>query len=192
MVPLYEPNVNSPPYSGVDFEEFQSPSCTDEVKTNYKQWQNLIKTGHEGDIASLEEAYAQTQSIYIKEVNPRPSYRGYLYLGSPTYNSNFLPISIHTYIRTKATTLPTVKKISGLSKGPTRKVEMVTKYLMPDNEGTTEESPELEVTKENIQKGYKFGKSVVLISSEELAISKLITKKEMSILRFVNAEEVKT
>lgn len=140
---------------------------------------------------SLEEAYEQTQTIYVKDVSARPSYRGYLYLGSTTENSNFLPISSNTYLRTKQTSLPTLKKISGLSQGPTRKVEVIRKYLIRTNGKDGEEAQDIEVSKEDLQQGYKFGKSVVLVSSEELAMSKLVTKKEMSILGFVNAESVR-
>lgn len=154
----------------------------------------MIKSSHEGDIVSLEEAFAQTQTIYIKDVLPRPSYRGYMYLGSTSINSTFLSISSNSYLRTKKTTLPTLKKVSGFSDGPTRKVEMIRKYTIKgsdDNEGNPQEPQEIEITKENLQQGYKFGKSVVLVSEEELAMSKLSTKKEMTILGFINSDEVK-
>ncbi|KAI7892671.1 SPOC like C-terminal domain-containing protein [Mucor mucedo] len=176
---------------GAEYEEFQSTSCNEIVKNNYEHWQALIKSGHEGDIMSLDEAYAQTQTIYVKDVSARPSFRGYMYLGSISENSTFLPISSNTYLRTKQTSLPTLKKLSGLSQGPTRKVEAIRKFLIRANDGKDgEDAQDIEVSKEDIQQGYKFGKSVVLVSSEELAMSKLVTKKEMSILGFVKAESV--
>ncbi|KAI8052788.1 SPOC like C-terminal domain-containing protein [Thamnidium elegans] len=174
---------------GADKKELELPDCSEVVKTNYEYWDKLISSC-DGDIADLEEAYAQTQIIYAKEVAARPSYRGFLYIGSPYANTNFLPISINTYLRTKVISLPSAKKVSSLSEGPTKKVEQDTKFILDiENEGEQHMS-EVEVEKHDIQKGYKFGKTILLISNEELGMSKLETKKEMSIIGFVPSKQV--
>ncbi|GAA5812693.1 hypothetical protein MFLAVUS_006151 [Mucor flavus] len=174
---------------GADKKELESPDCSEVVKSNYENWEKLISSC-DGDIADLEEAYAQTQMIYAKEVAARPSYRGFLYIGSPYANTNFLPISIHTYLRTKEISLPPAKKVSVLSTGPTKKVEQDTKYVLDiENEGEQHTS-EVQIEKHDIQKGYKFGKTILLVSNEELGMSRLETKKEMSIIGFVPSKQV--
>ncbi|KAI9341852.1 SPOC like C-terminal domain-containing protein [Pilaira anomala] len=175
---------------GADKKELESDECSEIVKTNYENWQTLIKEGYEGDIADLEEAYAQTQTIYAKEVTARPAYRGFLYIGSPISKEPFLPISIHTYLRTKTVALPSSTKVSKLSDGPTKKVERSSNYVLDVKNEEGETTSEVQVEKENIQKGYQFGKTILLVSEEELGVAKLQTKKEMTVIGFIPSKEV--
>lgn len=142
-------------------------------------------------IVTLDEAYEQTQMIFIKEVRPTPSYRGYLYLGRPESNRHFVPISINTYLRTKEVRLPTSKKVSAISQGETKKVNMISKYIVDVHDDATSAAQELEIPKEDLQKGHKFGKSFLMASEDELNAGKLKTKKEMSIIGFIDAEQVR-
>lgn len=57
-----------------------------------------------------------------------------------------------------------------------------------NEEGET--TSEVQVEKENIQKGYQFGKTILLVSEEELGVAKLQTKKEMTVIGFIPSKEV--
>lgn len=188
-------------HSGIDYDKLESPDCDETIKTNYEHWKELIRkslpeggeaVNDESDhIVSLDEAFEQTQMIFIKEVRPTPSYRGYLYLGRPESNQHFLPISINTYLRTKEVRLPTSKKVSAVSQGETKKVSMTSKYFVDVHDDATSAAQELEIPKEDLQKGHKFGKSFLVASEEELNAGKLKTKKEMSIIGFIDADQVR-
>ncbi|CAO3655477.1 unnamed protein product [Mucor hiemalis] len=179
---------------GIDYGELESPDCSETVRTNYEHWQKLINKslpdGEESEeITSLEEAYEQTKMIFIKDVRPTPSFRGYLYLGSPELNQHFVPISINTYLRTKEVRLPTSKKVSAISQEGTKRVTMTSKYLVDIADDATSDAREVEIPKENIQKGHKFGKSFLVASEEEFKAGKLKTQPGMSIIGFVEADQ---
>jgi hypothetical protein len=181
----------------VDYDLLDTPDCPEIVKTNYEHWQKLIAfsrsdPSEEGvdSIVTLNGAYEQTQQIYTKEVRPTPSFRGYLYLGRPEVNESFLAISINLYLRTKEVRLPSSTKVSAISKEGTKKVQMVSTYLLDVKDEQTNDTMEIEVNKADLLQGFKFGKSTVIVSEEEMAAAKLKTHKEMSIIGFLDADKV--
>lgn len=150
-----------------------------------------VETSEGADpIVSLKEAYDQTQEIYVKEVRPTPTFRGYLYLGRPELNKSFLAISTNIYLRTKEVSLPTGVKVSAISQEGSRKVQMISRFLETVKNAETDEALETDIAKNDLLKGFKFGKSTVILSDEELASTRLKTKKEMSIIGFVDADKV--
>ena len=145
-------------------------------------------------IVTLDEAYEQTQTIFTKEVRPTPNYRGYLYLGRPEPEKEFLPISINMYLRSKKVSLPSGSKVSAVSQrsnGGPQKVDRITTYSVDVSNEETPEVTDMQVEKESLKKGFRFGKSILIISEEEIAAEMLQTKKGMSIIGFVDAKTVK-
>lgn len=138
----------------------------------------------EGGLISLKIAYDLTQDDFAKEVRPTPSYRGYLYLGDQD-NKNFLAINIYMYLRTKESKLPSGSKWSMISEGGTHGVERESKYMVEKSEPGVAVNEDEQVEKESLVKGYRFGKSIVKLTEEELMYRKLKTHKEMTIIGFM-------
>ena len=93
--------------------------------------------------------------------------------------------------------MPSSKKYSSLSQGPTHDVVPEKIYTVSntgesktDGIDTTEEEDYITVSKDELEKAYRFGKQVVKVSPEEEEYGKLKTKKELSILEFVPASTV--
>ncbi|KAI8047138.1 SPOC like C-terminal domain-containing protein [Gilbertella persicaria] len=177
---------------GSDYGLYDSPDCPETISQNYKNWTIMANESNEGEVMSLQEAYEITQEDYAKEIRPTPVYRDYLYLGDPQHNTEFLAISINMYLRTKEVKPPSSTKWSALSQGGTHTVEKDSRYLLdvPTQQDAMDmpmDTEEKEVGKEDLEKAYKFGKSVVKISEEELEFHQYKSKKEMTILGFVPA-----
>lgn len=141
---------------------------------------------------SLSDAYDLTQEDFVKEVRPTPSYRGYLYLGHPLDNNHFIAINIFMYLRTKEVKPQTTHKWSSLSNGPTYSVESESKYLLDtgDNKEGVSGTDEVEIPKEELERAYKYGKTVVKIAEKEMQYQQPKTRKEMAIIGFIPAETV--
>lgn len=177
---------------GVDYDELDSPDCSEIAKENYENWQKLIeKAGTGGQIISVQEAYEIGQSMFAPEVTPRYAYNGYLYLGNPYTNEHYIGIHVYTYLRTTEKKMPSNHKWSGHSEGPTHEVTSSSKYLLDIRDEDSGESKEQEVEKKDLRSGYKFGKSMVIVTDEEQNALKLETKKEMTIIGFLDASEVR-
>jgi hypothetical protein len=167
--------------------------CPETIKTNYKYWHELVSRSKDGDILSLSDAYDLTQEDFVKEVRPTPSYRGYLYLGNPLDNTHFIAINIYMYLRTKEVKPPGTHKWSSLSNGPTYSVVSDSKYLLDtgDNKEGVSETDEVEIPKEELERAYKYGKTIVRITEEEMKYQQAKTRKEMAIIGFIPAATVK-
>ncbi|KAI9480796.1 MAG: SPOC like C-terminal domain-containing protein [Benjaminiella poitrasii] len=182
---------------GTDFGMYRSMDCPETIKMNYDNWLELVrKAENESELMSLTEAYELTQMDYAKEVRPTPLYRGYLYLGNPHTSENFLPINIFMYLRTKSIALPRGNKWSAISDGPTHEVVAEQKFVIDKDMSTEQEAgenfivdeQEIEVSKDELEKAYRFGKTIVKISDEEMELARLKTEKEMTILGFIPAD----
>jgi ATP-dependent DNA helicase 2 subunit 2 len=176
----------------VDYEQYQSNNCPDMVKINYDNWHHLVSRSRDGDILSLTEAYELTQEDFVKEVRPTPSYRGYLYLGHPLENNHFVAINIFMYLRTKEVRPKTSHKWSSLSNGPTYSIVSNSKYMLDtgDNKEGISVSDEVEIPKEELERAYKYGKTIVRIAEEEMKYQQAKTRKEMTIIGFIPAATV--
>src|SRR5690606_11163151 len=130
---------------------------------------------------SMEEALDFTYQFYTKKVKPTPVYRGTLDLGDVVkYPESSLSIPIHMFARTMKATIPTVKKYSILSEnipvderegeGPTGNVNMSRTFKL---KGLTEGEEDREVPEEEVERAYKYGKTIVPILRIDLAEFKL-------------------
>lgn len=183
--------------SGTDFKRVQDPDCPENIAINYKNWQLLIDTSETGgEILSLDTAYEFTQMDSARDVRPTPSFRGYLYIGNPHENDHVVGIHVHMYLRTKTVPLPRSHKYSSHSNGPSHKVEpdVLYKYNTNPNAGT---SPSVEDVDEKVvddksrlEQAFRFGKTAILISRDEVVSNKFTSKKELTIIGFINKKDV--
>lgn len=190
--------INLLHHSGTDVNHTLEPDCPEDVATNYKNWQLLIdKSEVGGELLSLETAYEFTQMDSAKEVRPTPSYRGYLYIGNPHESKHVIGISVYMYLRTKHVSLPSGHKYSAHSKGPTHKVEADVAYKYDKNPSAATSVLDDDVDgmliedKSRLEKAFRFGKTAILISSDEIVSNKFTSKKELTVIGFVDKKDVR-
>lgn len=127
----------------------------------------------------------------VKTVRPVPSYKGVLTIGDPEKYNDAIAIDVERYPRTK--------KASAMS---------ASKYVPPKDGSSTQEAieggnvalqrtykikkgeDEVEVEKEELEKAYLYGRSIVHLSDADLSITKLETDAELTVLGFVEKEGV--
>lgn len=130
----------------------------------------------------------------VKRVRPVPSYRGLLTIGSTDKYDDAIAIDVERYPRTK--------KASALS---------ASKYVPPRESQNPEEpaiqggsvalqrtykikkgGEEVEVEKEELDKAYLYGRTIVNISDADSSVTKLETSSELAILGFVEKSGVRS
>ncbi|CEP12846.1 hypothetical protein [Parasitella parasitica] len=183
---------------GTDYDRVSELDCPEDIALNYKNWQIFIdKADTAGEILSLQTAYEITQEDSAKEVRPTPAFRGYLYIGDPHENNHVVGISINMYLRTKAVPLPRGHKYSAHSKGPTHKVEpdALYKYDTTASTGTSLSADKIDEKviedKSCLEQAFRFGKTAILISRDEVVSNKFLSKKEMTVIGFIDKNQLK-
>ncbi|KAI8647826.1 SPOC like C-terminal domain-containing protein [Parasitella parasitica] len=183
---------------GTDYSRLSDPDCPEDIALNYKNWQIFIdKADTAGEILSLQTAYEITQEDSAKEVRPTPSFRGYLYIGDPHENNHVVGISIHMFIRTKTVPLPRGHKYSAHSEGPTHKVEpdALYKFDTTANAETSLTADEIDETvvedKTRLEQAFRFGKTAILISRDEVVSNNFSSRKEMTVIGFIDKNQFK-
>lgn len=146
---------------------------------------------------TLEEAYVITQEDMAKEVRPTPAFRGYLYLGDPHKSEHVLGIPVFMFLRTKAISLPIGHKYSAYSNGPTHKIEPNTMYKVNSDANTGPSSFSLDDVDEKViedksrlEQAFRFGKTAILISRDEVISNKFTSKKELTVIGFIDKKDV--
>ncbi|KAI8882051.1 SPOC domain-like protein [Backusella circina FSU 941] len=170
---------------GVDLDEATRQNV------NYVQWDKLTSSLPDAFLLTLDEATNEIYAFCSKDIRPTPIYNGFLYIGNtPSTSTEFCAISCKMYLRATDTQKPLMPKpYSGVSKGPSHHVIKETKYFVTSNENTdtgeSEEEKMTEVSKADLEKGYRFGKSIVKVSPEELEYAKNDQQRELTIMSFV-------
>lgn len=142
----------------------------------------------------MAEVISSVANPRVRRVKPVPSYRGLLTIGSTDKYDDAIAIRVERYPRTK--------KASAMS---------ATKYVPPQETQTAGGEPavqggsvalqrtykikrgeaEVEVEKEDLDKAYLYGRTIVNISDADQNITKLETTDELTILGFVEKTGVK-
>lgn len=170
------------------------------ILSSFYQLQNenflrsLISTAN-GTLVTMPEALAETNSFRTKPVKPTTVYQGQLTLGEPNdHPDTALAIPVHMYPRTYELKPPTAKKYSALAEAggerenKTYEVTMSRTFKLKD---TNEAGDEEEVPKEDLEKAYMYGKTIVPIKKVDEEILKLETTKGLAILGFLSADTVR-
>ncbi|TPX69665.1 hypothetical protein SpCBS45565_g02344 [Spizellomyces sp. 'palustris'] len=157
----------------------------------------------EGNIFSGDEASELLERLRSKSVKPVTVFRGPLTLGDPeSHPAESLEIPVWVYNKTAEMKLPSAKKWSALAEAISEgerngatygAVEMQRTYkpalgdadLQKDQNGQDKS-----ISKDDLVRAYRYGKSLVPFSSEDEEAMKLRTSKGMSILGFVKQSEI--
>jgi hypothetical protein len=163
---------------------------TTKTNENYTQWKLLTESITDGVLYSLSQAMEEVYGFRNKIVRATPVYTGFMYFGYTPYDgTDFCSISCKMYLRTTAYAKAlSTNMYSTLSEGPTHIVNKHRKYILsPEaNMGIEDDDgDEVEVDEVDLEKGFRFGKSVVKVASDELDYSKFHMQRELTILYFV-------
>ena len=139
----------------------------------------------------MAEVIASIDYPRVKKVRPVPSYRGVLTIGDPDKFDDALAIDVERYPRTKRATPASAAKYV-----PPKDME---KEIAGEGDMTIQggsvalqrtykikrDGNEVEVEKEDLDKAYLYGRTIVNISDADLTVTKLQTDTELGIIGFV-------
>lgn len=185
---------------GVDFDDAEY-GVKEEDKPEQKEWNEaLLKrlceaTG--GVFGTMQQAIDELAIPNIKPVRPTPTFTGQLRLGNPEIYDSALSIDVQRYFKTSIRRPPTasafvVREGGGGSGGQDEAgtldtVHSTHRYTVQDPEN---ESGVRDVEREELAKGYEYGRTAVAISESEQNITKLETSAAYEILGFIPVENV--
>ena len=139
----------------------------------------------------MQEVISSIAYPRVRKVRPVHSYKGVLTLGDPDRYDDVISIEVERYPRTKKATPPSASKyvppkdgdtIGLASQGASVTLQRMYKIKRGDEE--------VEVEKEELDKAYLYGRTIVNVSDADQSVMKLETTQELSILGFVEKSGV--
>lgn len=145
-----------------------------------------------GILGTMQEAIDELSRPAIKPVRPTPTFRGQLRLGDPANYDTALSIDVERYFKTSIRRPPTasayaVRPPADDNDESLTHVHNVHKYKVVDKDS---ESGAKILLREELAKGYEYGRTAVAISESEQNITKLETEMAYDILGFIPVENV--
>ncbi|RMJ23086.1 hypothetical protein PHISP_06037 [Aspergillus sp. HF37] len=169
-----------------------------------------LAEGCDGVYGTLEQAVAEMDIPRVKQVRPTPTFKGFLQLGNPEEYDTAARIPVERYFRTYTARAPPASSFalrSDIAPGPDEG-EPSTAALTdnePDGEGgkltnvrplrsyqiSDESAPggKVDVEREELAKGYEYGRTAVHISDTDLNITTLETLAAMELVGFVQSAQ---
>ncbi|KAK4692180.1 ATP-dependent DNA helicase 2 subunit 2, partial [Lecanoromycetidae sp. Uapishka_2] len=199
---------------GVDFDDpdygFKEEDKSEEKSTNESTLKALVEDC-EGVYGTMQEAIEELGKPRLKNTRPVPSYKGQLTLGNPEeYNSALCidverfprimirrPLSASQYVQrtdlsggeastqSSATMLPDVDGDIAMTQGDQNALTSVRNartYQVLDKEAP---GGKRDVSRDDLAKGYEYGRTAVHISESDLNVTKLETHAAFDIIGFV-------
>ncbi|KAJ5235347.1 uncharacterized protein N7469_004515 [Penicillium citrinum] len=189
---------------GVDFDDPEY-GVKEEDKDSHKAFnENLLRgfaEGCNGVCGTLEEAIAELDTPRIKDVKSMPSFKGMLRLGDPGKYETALQIPVERYFKTYVAHPPSASSFvarSGDAEGQERKdlepnqgealtaVRMSRTYQVNDPSAP---GGKVDVERDDLAKGYEYGRTAVHISQIDENITRLDTFACLDLIGFVHQEK---
>ncbi len=178
---------------GIDFDDAEYGTKEEDKSplkaTNERTLKKLVDLC-DGMFGTMQEAVDQLSRPDIKPVRPTPTYRGQLRLGDPENYDTALSIDVERYFKVQIRRPPTassfvVRENAGEDAQGLQSVHSVYKYTAKLENG---ESKELD--RDELAKGYEYGRTAVASSESEQNITKLETQMGYDILGFIPVDHV--
>jgi len=164
--------------------------------TNEKHFRGFVTSVNNGIIATMAEVICSISHPRVRPVRPVPSYRGVLTIGSPDlFPDDAICIDVERYPRTKrATPLSASKYVppasqTGQTQPPADAIQGGSVALQRTYKIKKGEE-EVEVSKEDLDKAYLYGSTIVNLSDADAMVLKLETTADLGILGFVEESGV--
>lgn len=170
------------------FKEEDKPKMKMENERTLRKLVDLC----DGVLGTMQEAIDELSRPRIKPVRPTPTYKGQLKLGDPETYDTALCIDVERYMKTQIRRPPTasayvVREQTDEDDQALQSVHNMYKYTVKDEEN---DGAPKEITREELAKGYEYGRTAVAISESEQNITKLETYSAYDILGFIPVENV--
>lgn len=163
----------------------------------------------DGIFGTVAQAIDEMSAPRLKSTRPTPSYRGSLMLGDPDKYDTAMTIAVERYPRTMVARPPTASSFASKAEGGgegdvTQSSGTIQEYDNPDENDLTQiktsrvyQIPDQtapggkrEVDRDELAKGFEYGRTAVHISESERNIVDLETTPGMEIIGFIPADNV--
>ncbi|KAI1369211.1 Ku70/Ku80 N-terminal alpha/beta domain-containing protein [Xylaria arbuscula] len=194
---------------GVDFDDLEF-GFKEEDKSLIKGQNEAILKGLvdkcDGLYGTIAEAISELARPRVKSVKPYKTYDGILTLGDPSVHEDAMSINVERYFKTHKATVPpasrVVMKTESSSSPPAagdgdemQGVEPTPSFSAVKDARTYKvndpDAPggKRDVDRDNLAKGYEYGRTAVHISESDYNITKIETTKGFSIVGFIHQEK---
>jgi ATP-dependent DNA helicase 2 subunit 2 len=184
---------------GVDFDDSEYGVKEEDKPERKAENENLLRTLTEecgGNFGTMQEAIDWLSVPRIKAVRPVTTYKGQLLLGDPENDETLLSIDIERYPKTMIAKPPTassfVLKQDGSSQVEGMEVVRNLRTYTVEHKDHPSASAEgkLDVNRDELARGYLYGKTAVHIAESDENITKMETEQGYQIIGFVPLENV--
>ncbi|EXJ77322.1 ATP-dependent DNA helicase 2 subunit 2 [Capronia epimyces CBS 606.96] len=179
---------------GIDFDDPEFGFKEEDKSPVKMQNEKILKTLVDlsgGVYGTMQEAIDELSRPNIKPVRPTPTFKGQLKLGDPEHYDTALSIDVERYFKTSIKRPPTASayavRDAALPEEDMSAVHSLYKYKVKDEEsgGGTRD-----VERDELAKGFEYGRTAVAISESEQNITKLETQAGYDILGFIPVDMV--
>ncbi|KAI0429696.1 Ku70/Ku80 N-terminal alpha/beta domain-containing protein [Xylaria sp. FL1042] len=194
---------------GVDFDDAEFGFKEEDKSNIKKQNEELLRDLVEkcdGLYGTMAEAISELETPRVKYVKPYKTYDGQLTLGDPYVHEDALSINVERYFKTHKATVPPASRVilktessaspsggadgdemQGVEPTPTfSAVKEARSYKVNDPDAA---GGKRDVDRDELAKGYEYGRTAVHISESDYNITKIETIKSFSIVGFIYQEK---
>ena len=140
----------------------------------------------------MAEVIDSLQAPPVKSVRPVPSYRGLLTIGDRDRYDDAIAIDVERYPRTKRAVAQSASKYVAPQQASGNKEIQGGNVTLQRTYKIKKEGEEVEVDKQELEKAYLYGRTIVNISDADQNVTKLETESQLSIVGFVEKRGVQT
>ncbi|KAJ5989312.1 hypothetical protein N7481_004522 [Penicillium waksmanii] len=188
---------------GADFDDPEYGVKEEDKDPHKAQNESLLRgfaEGCEGTYGTLEEAIAELETPRIKAVNPMPSFKGMLRLGDSQKYDTAVQIPVERYPRTYVARPPSASSFVPVSKTTQEEegdqkpshgdaltaVRMARTYQVDDPSAV---GGKVDVERDDLAKGYEYGRTAVHISQIDENITRLDTFACLDLIGFISQDK---
>lgn len=190
---------------GVDFDDpeygFKEENKSHQKRKNEAALKKLVELSG-GVFGTMQEAVEGLARPHVKQTRPVPTYKGRLTLGDPQNYDTAISIDIERYFKVSVRRPPTASAFvvkDGISQNQAGPSSMATDgnalsvvrsaytYSVTD---PTAPNGRRDVAREDLAKGYEYGRAAVPLSESDENITKYETEMSYSILGFIPVDNV--
>ncbi|KPI34965.1 ATP-dependent DNA helicase II subunit 2 [Cyphellophora attinorum] len=179
---------------GIDFDDpeygFKEEDKSPEKAQNERTLRKLCDLCG-GRYATMQEAIEGLAIPEVKQTRPTPTYKGYLRLGDNENYDTAVTIDVERYFRVSVRKAPTASSfaIKAQADGDDGLADVAHKYNYFVKDATRGDGQK-NVEREDLAKGYEYGRTAVHISESDENITKLETFQSYDIMAFIPAEKL--
>jgi ATP-dependent DNA helicase 2 subunit 2 len=194
---------------GVDFDDqeygFKEKDKSGSKAENEAKLSSLVEAV-DGVFGTMQQAVEELGTPRLKTGRPIASYKGNLTLGDATKYETAFAIDVERYPKTMVAKPPSASRYA-MTEKPADSESTLTMSITGDTAGQDlqtvrlartyqvenddEAGGNMEIEKDEMEKGYKYGRTVVPISRADEAITILETEPSMDIVGFIPADTVR-